>query len=204
MPIWTSPGIIGLAKPPRRRLPSIPGYGFLSENADFARACEENGILFIGPSSDVLAQMGDKLSAKEIAIQLRRAHHPRLHRAPEGRRRRAGEGRELRLPRHPEGSRRRRRPRHAPLRQPEEVKTAYELVHSEAEKAFGNGDIFMEKYLVEPKHIEVQILADQYGNVDPSGRARLLPPAPLSEGGGVRPRLVRAPGDRWRPCAATP
>ncbi len=53
----------------------------------------------------------------------------------------------------------------APLRQPEEVRTAYELVHSEAEKAFGCGDIFMEKYLVEPKHIEVQILADQYGNV---------------------------------------
>ena len=48
---------------------------------------------------------------------------------------------------------------------PEEVRTAYELVHSEAEKAFGCGDIFMEKYLVEPKHIEVQILADQHGNV---------------------------------------
>ena len=46
-----------------------PGYGFLSENADFARACEENGILFIGPSSDVLAKMGDKLSAKEIAVK---------------------------------------------------------------------------------------------------------------------------------------
>ena len=45
-----------------------PGYGFLSENADFARACEENGILFIGPSAKVLGQMGDKLSAKEIAL----------------------------------------------------------------------------------------------------------------------------------------
>ena len=62
------PGIIGLAK--RRGVTAIhPGYGFLSENADFARACEENGILFVGPSSDVLAKMGDKLSAKEIAIQ---------------------------------------------------------------------------------------------------------------------------------------
>ncbi len=61
------PGIIGLAK--RRGVTAIhPGYGFLSENADFARACEENGILFIGPSSKVLGQMGDKLSAKEIAI----------------------------------------------------------------------------------------------------------------------------------------
>ena len=62
------PGIIGLAR--RRGVTAIhPGYGFLSENADFARACEENGILFVGPSADVLAKMGDKLSAKEIAIQ---------------------------------------------------------------------------------------------------------------------------------------
>ena len=61
------PGIIGLAK--RRGVTAIhPGYGFLSENADFARACEENGILFIGPSAKVLGQMGDKLSAKEIAL----------------------------------------------------------------------------------------------------------------------------------------
>ena len=62
------PGIISLAR--RRGVTAIhPGYGFLSENADFARACEENGILFVGPSSDVLAQMGDKLSAKEIAVK---------------------------------------------------------------------------------------------------------------------------------------
>ena len=62
------PGIIGLAK--RRGVTAIhPGYGFLSENAEFARACEDNGILFIGPSSDVLAKMGDKLSAKEIAVK---------------------------------------------------------------------------------------------------------------------------------------
>ena len=59
------PEIISLAK--RRNVDAIhPGYGFLSENADFARACEENGITFIGPPSDVLAKMGDKLSAKQI------------------------------------------------------------------------------------------------------------------------------------------
>ena len=158
------PGIIGLAK--RRGVTAIhPGYGFLSENADFARACEENGILFIGPSSKVLGQMGDKLSAKEIAIScgvpiipgctepLRDAEDavekavsfgfPVILKAAAG-----GGGRGMRR-----------------CDGPEEVRTAYELVHSEAEKAFGCGDIFMEKYLVEPKHIEVQILADQHGNV---------------------------------------
>ena len=158
------PGIIGLAK--RRGVTAIhPGYGFLSENADFARACEENGILFIGPSSKVLGQMGDKLSAKEIAIScgvpiipgctepLRDAEDavekavsfgfPVILKAAAG-----GGGRGMRR-----------------CDSPEEVRTAYELVHSEAEKAFGCGDIFMEKYLVEPKHIEVQILADQHGNV---------------------------------------
>ena len=158
------PGIIGLAK--RRGITAIhPGYGFLSENADFARACEENGILFIGPSAKVLGQMGDKLSAKEIALAcgvpiipgctepLRDAEDavekavsfgfPVILKAAAG-----GGGRGMRR-----------------CDSPEEVRTAYELVHSEAEKAFGCGDIFMEKYLVEPKHIEVQILADQHGNV---------------------------------------
>ena len=158
------PGIIGLAK--RRGVTAIhPGYGFLSENADFARACEENGILFIGPSAKVLGQMGDKLSAKEIALAcgvpiipgctepLRDAEDavekavsfgfPVILKAAAG-----GGGRGMRR-----------------CDSPEEVRTAYELVHSEAEKAFGYGDIFMEKYLVEPKHIEVQILADQHGNV---------------------------------------
>ena len=78
------PGIIDLAK--RRGVDAIhPGYGFLSENADFARACEEAGITFIGPPADVLASMGDKLAAKADRHGLRRAHHPRLHRAPEGR-----------------------------------------------------------------------------------------------------------------------
>ena len=124
-----------------------------------------------GPSSDVLAKMGDKLSAKEIAVQcgvpiipgcteplkdaddaLEKAvsfGFPIILKAAAG-----GGGRGMRR-----------------CDKPEEVKTAYELVHSEAEKSFGCGDIFIEKFLVEPKHIEVQILADKYGNVVPSGRA---------------------------------
>jgi pyruvate carboxylase len=158
------PGIISLAK--RRGVTAIhPGYGFLSENADFAKACEDNGILFIGPSSDVLAKMGDKLSAKAIAIacgvpiipgcteplrdtdealsMAERFGYPVILKASAG-----GGGRGMRR-----------------CNNPEEVRVNFGLVHNEAEKAFGCGDIFMEKFLVEPKHIEVQILADKHGNV---------------------------------------
>ena len=158
------PEIISLAK--RRNVDAIhPGYGFLSENADFARACEENGITFIGPPSDVLAKMGDKLSAKQIAIECgvpvvpgcdaplksgeealemaKSFGFPVILKAAAG-----GGGRGMRL-----------------CTKEEDVIPSFELVRSEAQKAFGNDDIFIEKYLVEPKHIEVQILADKYGNV---------------------------------------
>ena len=157
------PAIIDLAK--RRGVDAIhPGYGFLSENADFARACEAAGIKFIGPPSDILAMMGDKLSAKQIAIQagvpiipgsteplkdgdeaLEKAvsfGFPIILKAAAG-----GGGRGMRR-----------------CDTPEEVKPAFELVRSEAKKAFGNDDIFIEKFLVEPKHIEVQVLADEHGN----------------------------------------
>ena len=157
------PAIIDLAK--RRGVDAIhPGYGFLSENAEFAKACEEAGIKFIGPPSNILAMMGDKLSAKQIAIQagvpiipgsteplkdgdeaLEKAisfGFPIILKAAAG-----GGGRGMRR-----------------CDTPEEVKPAFELVRGEAKKAFGNDDIFIEKYLVEPKHIEVQVLADEYGN----------------------------------------
>ena len=131
------PEIIDLAK--RRGVDAIhPGYGFLSENADFARACEEAGITFIGPPSDVLGKMGDKLSAKQIAM-------------------------ECGVPVIPGCS--------EPLRDGQEalekaISFGFPVIlKNEARKAFGNDDIFIEKYLVQPKHIEVQILADQYGNV---------------------------------------
>lgn len=158
------PSIIALAK--RHNVDAIhPGYGFLSENADFARACEKEGIIFVGPPSDVLAKMGDKLNAKELAIScgvpvvpgvsvpLKDADEalekalsygfPVILKAASG-----GGGRGMRR-----------------CESAEEVKPAFELVRSEAKKAFGNDDIFIEKYIVEPKHIEVQILADEYGNV---------------------------------------
>ncbi|MDR2665248.1 MAG: pyruvate carboxylase, partial [Oscillospiraceae bacterium] len=158
------PAIIDIAK--RRHADAIhPGYGFLSENAEFARACEEAGIAFIGPPSDVLAKMGDKLSAKSIAVgcgvpvipgttdPLRDADdalekakefgYPVILKAAAG-----GGGRGMRR-----------------CDCPEDVTREFELVKSEAKKAFGNDGIFIEKFLVKPKHIEVQVLADGHGNV---------------------------------------
>ena len=156
--------IIALAK--RKNVDAIhPGYGFLSENADFARACEEAGIIFIGPPSQILDQMGDKLHAKEVARRCgvpvipgsekpvsgveeavriaEEAGYPVILKAAAG-----GGGRGM------------RRADNA-----EEIARNFELVRNEARKSFGNDDIFVEKFLEEPKHIEVQILADQYGNV---------------------------------------
>ena len=156
--------IIALAK--RRNVDAIhPGYGFLSENPAFAKACEDAGIAFIGPSSKILAQMGDKLTAKAIAhacgvptipgsdTPLRDADEavekavsfgfPVILKAAGG-----GGGRGMRR-----------------CDTVDDVRREFELVKAEARKAFGNEDIFIEKYLVEPKHIEVQILGDQYGNV---------------------------------------
>ena len=108
------PAIIDLAK--RRQVDAIhPGYGFLSENPDFARACEEAGITFIGPSSAILAPDGGQAGGQGHGHRLRRAHHPRLHHPPEGRRRGGGKGPLLRLSHHPQGGCRRRRPGDAPL-----------------------------------------------------------------------------------------
>jgi pyruvate carboxylase len=158
------PSIVAMAK--RHNVDAIhPGYGFLSENAKFARACEEAEIKFVGPPSHILDQMGDKLNAKAIAdgcgvptipgtkVPLRDADEalekaleyglPVMLKASAG-----GGGRGIRI-----------------CNTPEEVKPAYALVSSEALKAFGSGDIFVEKFVSEPKHIEVQILADEHGNV---------------------------------------
>ncbi len=156
--------LIHLAK--KEKVDAIhPGYGFLSENPEFARACEREGILFVGPPSHVLEQMGDKIKAKEIAKKcgvktIPGSEHP-LKDAEEARKlaleyglpvilkaAAGGGGRGMRL-----------------IEDIDEIEDAFKMVKSEAGKAFANDDIFMEKYLVNPKHIEVQILADQYGNV---------------------------------------
>jgi len=142
-----------------------PGYGFLSENAEFARLCEEQGIRFIGPHSSVIHKMGDKTQARDSmraagvpvtpgsegnlkdlddAIQLAgQIGYPVMLKATSG-----GGGRGIRR-----------------CDSEQELRTQYPRVISEATKAFGSAEVFLEKCIVDPKHIEVQILADSQGNV---------------------------------------
>lgn len=142
-----------------------PGYGFLSENAHFARLCEEQGITFVGPRADVIHKMGDKTQARDSmraagvpvtpgsagnladldeALQLAGdIGYPVMLKATSG-----GGGRGIRR-----------------CDSADELKMQYPRVISEATKAFGSADVFLEKCIVNPRHIEVQILADSHGNV---------------------------------------
>ncbi|NMC55641.1 MAG: pyruvate carboxylase [Eubacteriaceae bacterium] len=142
-----------------------PGYGFLAENPDFVRACEREDIIFIGPPADVMEIFGDKVAAKKFAKKIgipvlggtdkpvsdekelvqtaKEIGYPIILKASFG-----GGGRGMRVV-HDESA----------------LIKEYKTAVSEAQKAFGNGDVFIEKYLEAPKHIEVQILADKYGNV---------------------------------------
>jgi pyruvate carboxylase subunit A len=141
-----------------------PGYGFLSENADFARACAEAGIAFIGPSPHAIKEMGlkiearnrmkalgipvipgsDALSDPDTAIETaREIGYPVMLKASAG-----GGGRGLRI-----------------CWNDEDIGRQMSIAQSEAKKAFGNDSIFIEKYIEEPHHIEFQIVADKHGNV---------------------------------------
>ena len=141
-----------------------PGYGFLSENAELAEICAERGIKFVGPSADVIRRMGDKTEArrsmikagvpvtpgtegnvKDLAEALREAErigYPVMLKATSG-----GGGRGIRR-----------------CNSQAELESAYPRVISEATKAFGSAEVFLEKCIVEPKHIEAQVLADGFGN----------------------------------------
>jgi pyruvate carboxylase subunit A len=142
-----------------------PGYGFLSENPELAEICAERGIKFIGPSAEVIRRMGDKTEARrsmiaagvpvtpgtegnvaDMAEALRegdRIGYPVMLKATNG-----GGGRGIRR-----------------CNSREELEQAFPRVISEATKAFGRAEVFLEKCIVNPKHIEVQILADSQGNV---------------------------------------
>ncbi|XP_050404897.1 pyruvate carboxylase, mitochondrial isoform X2 [Patella vulgata] len=142
-----------------------PGYGFLSERSDFAQACVDAGINFIGPSPEVVRKMGDKVEARQAAIQagvpvvpgtdgpVKSAGEavqfckdhglPVIFKAAFG-----GGGRGMRV-----------------VRELDEIEENFNRATSEALTAFGNGSLFLEKFIERPRHIEVQILGDSHGNV---------------------------------------
>lgn len=142
-----------------------PGYGFLSENADFARKVVEAGLVWIGPNSTVIAKMGDKNAAREIMrkngipivpgteplnhesmhtikLYAQKMGYPVILKASSG-----GGGRGIRV-----------------VYKEEDIEDSFNACKREAMAFFKNDDVFMEKYIVNPKHIEFQILADNYGN----------------------------------------
>ncbi|MBX2941702.1 MAG: pyruvate carboxylase [Cyclobacteriaceae bacterium] len=149
----------------KRKVDAIhPGYGFLSENAVFAKKCEENGIIWVGPNPKAMNLLGDKISAKKIAeknglpliessnVPLtsakiavkegKRIGFPLMLKAASG-----GGGRGMRV-----------------VRSEEELENAYNEGTREALNAFGDGTVFLERFVEEPKHIEIQIVADKHGN----------------------------------------
>ena len=142
-----------------------PGYGFLSENADFARAVEAAGLIFVGPTGDTIDALGDKVSARTLAMKSEvpvvpgtegpvekfedvkaftdEYGFPIIIKAAFG-----GGGRGMRV-----------------VREQASLKDSFERATSEAKSAFGNGTVFVERFLDRPKHIEVQLLGDSHGNV---------------------------------------
>ena len=143
-----------------------PGYGFLAENAQFAKQVEASGFVFIGPHPENIATMGDKVKAKEAMMKAgvpvingsdgelplndkeiikiaRKIGYPVIIKAVAG-----GGGRGIRV-----------------VHKEEDLISLVELTRAEAKAGFGNPALYMERYLVNPRHIEIQILADEYGNV---------------------------------------
>lgn len=142
-----------------------PGYGFLAENTEFARKCEKAGIEFIGPTHKMMEQVGDKIRSKIVASKVnvptipgveraanteeealeyaRKCGYPVMLKAAAG-----GGGRGMRI-----------------VREEKDLISEYHSAKNEAKKAFGIDDMFVEKYIEKPKHIEVQVLGDKHGNV---------------------------------------
>ncbi len=160
-----------------------PGYGFLSENPDFAEVCELSGIKFIGPRPQIIRDMGLKqraralmkeagvptlpgsegvLKSAEEAVSLARGiGFPVMLKAAAG-----GGGRGMRI-----------------VRAEADLASLLAQAQAEAAAAFSSGDVYMEKLVEAPRHIEFQVLADEHGDVRDSGRTRVFHPAPPPEAG---------------------
>jgi acetyl-CoA/propionyl-CoA carboxylase biotin carboxyl carrier protein len=146
-----------------------PGYGFLSENAGFARACEEKNIVFIGPTADVMEAMGDKLRAraymKEAGVPLTPGTEKGVKSVEEVLAFGEKHGYPIALKASAGGGGRGLRPVH----DPDQAAEALEGAMREGKNYFGDDTVFVEKFLPHPRHIEVQILGDNYGNIIHAG-----------------------------------
>lgn len=157
-------GIIRLAKDKEVTL-IHPGYGFLSENADFARACREAGLTFIGPDPEMLDAMGDKVSARALAKRADVATLPGTEEPVSDRAEALRVAREVGFPliikaAFGGGGRGMR-----VVQKEEELDSLLDQAQNEAENAFGNPAVFLERFVGRAKHIEVQILGDKHGNI---------------------------------------
>src|SRR5215471_14044065 len=157
-------GIVALAK--ETGVEAIhPGYGFLSENAGFARACAKAGIIFVGPRPELLDMMGDKTSARALAQKINVPVLPGNEKAISNREEALRAAKEIGFPLIIKaafgGGGRGMRVVHKAA----DLAALLDEAQSEAERAFGNAAVFLEKYIPHAKHIEVQILGDQHGNV---------------------------------------
>ena len=142
-----------------------PGYGFLSENVEFARACEKAGVVFIGPPVAAIEAMGDKIRAKQTVMAagvpvVPGRTEPGHDRRPGHRRRRR-----RRLPGAAQAQRRRRRQGHARGARRSELPDAIAGARREARNSFGDDTLLVERYVGNSRHIEVQVLGDAHGNV---------------------------------------
>ena len=156
------------SRPPRSPAPTPihPGYGFLAENAHFAEVLQECKLAWIGPRPEVIRLMGDKAKARQTAGRGRRARAARQRGA--ARRRRGGARASPRRSATPSSSRRRPAAAGAACASSdaeEELAGQFSTAREEAERAFGDGSIYLEKYLVEPRHIEFQVFGDRHGRV---------------------------------------
>ncbi|NNC70389.1 MAG: ATP-grasp domain-containing protein, partial [Flavobacteriaceae bacterium] len=142
-----------------------PGYGFLSENADFAEAVEKAGILFIGPKSNAIRIMGSKLAAKEAVKKYNIPMVPGIDEAVTDVKKAAQIAKEIGFPVLIKASAGGGGKGMRIVENESNVAEQMERAISEAESAFGDGSVFVEKYVTSPRHIEIQVLADSHGRV---------------------------------------
>ncbi|HDP81391.1 MAG TPA: acetyl-CoA carboxylase biotin carboxylase subunit [Spirochaetes bacterium] len=141
-----------------------PGYGFLSENPSFAERCEKEGLVFVGPPSRVIRELGDKTSARRIAIGAKVPVIPGMDRAASDPEELAAEAAAIGFPVLIKAAAGGGGKGMRVVSAPGELKEACVSASGEAKSAFGDGAIYLEKYLERPRHIEFQILSDTHGN----------------------------------------